>query len=182
VSDSIGEWVDEQVRAGVGALYWAEDTDPTDGAEADFDLADVAKALTHAEHVASAARAVAGRLKLELKARIVESGHKAMGVGGHSVYRVTPTVKYRVNDPAKLVRWLHEDGGLEAVARVFRLSGENLRISQLRAEVEARLDTDLDTFLDTFDIEVDRSEPVLSLVPLVKAPKFLQSIEDGELK
>jgi len=141
---------------------------------ADADIADLAKYVHRLQALRRAASHVESVVKDELARRLAH--HRGARIG-RSIWRVVPKpTRWRIGDPAGFARFLGED-----VGRVFRLSGSNLRATQLRQVAHER-GWDEATVRDTFGIDRPRSEEmVVSEIPVEKAPKAFQRLADGDI-
>lgn len=139
----------------------------------DYELSDLAGALSHASDLAAAVRQLQDLLKQEMASRIGQ-GHAYRT--GDIIYRVSPKRKIRVEDPRGLAEFLGSD-----VAKVFRLDGSNFRKRGLKEVAKSR-DLEERTVRETFGIHTEESDDLaLQSMPAEKAPKFLQGLADGEL-
>jgi len=114
-----------------------------------------------------------------LKGQTESAVARLLGNGGAArvgdvVYRYRPKNSQRVVDPDGLIGWLGDDW--HHVVPVTRST--TLRRGGLKAVCEQR-GVDVATVEDTF-LEWETGDPTVERIPVDKAPKFLQALNDGE--
>lgn len=170
----VWDWVGEQIDRGMRSRYWGEEGPVLDGAELEWDLDEVLQAAEAAQFYSASAAEVARALKQQAAAMFEARGGSAYRRGGF-IYRYQPKRTLRVSDPRRLVEYLGDD-----LAHVVRIDGSNVRKTGLAAVAEAR-GSDPRVLFDTF-LFYEEGPPSLQSMPVEKAPKFLQDMEDGELR
>jgi len=144
----------------------------TQRAAADLDLMDLLHYNAYADEMVGAANLVRRVIRNEIAARL---GDRGAARYGDLIYRNGSETKWRVIDPEGLAAWLGGDW-----AKVVRVSGDNLRRTALRGLADAR-GISPETVIDTF-MEVSYTDRDLQVMPLEKAPKFLQDLAEGEVR
>lgn len=137
---------------------------------ADFDALDLITYERAADRIVQAAVAVRAALRQAVAETL---GDRAARYGDY-IYRNGSTTTWKVIDREGLAAWLGEDW-----AKVVRVDGSNLRRTALRGLAEAREMT-VEAVLTTF-LEVEFTDRDLQIMPIVKAPKFLQGLAEGEV-
>lgn len=128
---------------------------------------ELVKALHAAQQIVAAAQQVRDHLKGRIAEKVTERGDFRYG---DLVYRVSPKSDRKVIDGRALLEWLGDD-------LISAVPASAVRITSVRAIAQSR-DLEPRTVEDTF-FETIWGEPALAEVPISKAPKFLQDMEQG---
>jgi len=124
-----------------------------------------------ADQVVGAATVVRAAVRRALADRLGDGAAR----WGDYIYRNGSRTDWRVLDAEALADWLGPDW-----RKVVRVSGDNLRRTSLRLLAERR-GINPQSVVETF-IEVTYTDRALQVLPIEKAPKFLQEMEEGEVR
>jgi len=153
---------------------WADDDNPPALADLDGMSLDALHGMvSQLQVIRQAVALLTAQVEGMIAAEIGEGGAARCG---DTICRFRPRATQRIVDPKGLIDWLRDDW--YQVVPVTRST--TLRKGGLAAVCEKR-GIDTQTVLDTFT-EWEEGVPTVSRIPIDNAPKFLQAMEDGEVR
>ena len=164
----------ELVRDTHASLMWADDDNPPVLADLDgMTLEALHGMLSQLQVIRQAVALLTAQAEGMIASQIGEGGAARCG---DTIYRFRPRASQRIVDPQGLIDWLRDDW--HQVIPVTRST--TIRKGGLQAVCEQR-GIDVQAVLDTFT-EWEEGAPTVSRMPVDSAPKFLQAMEDGQVR
>lgn len=141
----------------------------------DLGIGELDLARLELNRLVRAAKAVKVLVDQAIIADIEEHGPIRLG---DDLLRVAPKRTVRVLDQRRLIGWLHEMGGLQAVSAAIRVDGAAVRLTVLRVLADEQ-GISRDAIEDTF-LTVDHDEQRVEILPISRAPQWAQRLGEGE--